>query len=328
MKKLKLTHKITLFVILSIIAVATIISIGTLRHISNSLQEQTIDAQNKSIMIASAIFERDLPGFSVSKTTKTDVRFELDKRPSFSNHDIIDAIGNITNETATLFLWDNETQDFWRKTTNIIKDDGARAVNTPLGQKGAVYPLLTKGQNFTGQATILGKEYYTRYDPIFEKGTDKVIGILYVGIAKAQFARQKSEILFTLLLISTIAACAIISIAAICIKNLLSKPLSKITEQMDQLAKGQKDFEIEGQDRQDEIGDMNRALAIFQQNAKEVERLEAEQKTAQEQADVEKRDAMHKIAQEFDDGVGHLIVSLSSASENLNTTAIEMRQIA
>jgi hypothetical protein len=62
-----------------------------------------------------------------------------------------------------------ETKDFWRKTTNIIKPDGNRAVGTPLGQKGAVYPVLTKGETFRGEAVILGTPYYTIYEPIFPR---------------------------------------------------------------------------------------------------------------------------------------------------------------
>ncbi len=96
---------------------------------------------------------------------------------------MIDNIGRMTGETVTVFAWDDATKDFWRKTTNIVKPNGERAVGTPLGQNGAVYPVLTKGNTFRGEAVILGKPYYTIYEPIFN-ANNKVIGILYAGVEK------------------------------------------------------------------------------------------------------------------------------------------------
>lgn len=88
---------------------------------------------------------------------------------AFENHDMIDRVGSISGETATIFVWDDAEQDFVRRTTNIIKDDGARAVGTVLGKANPVYASMMKGEVFRGQATILGKDYFTIYVPVLSE---------------------------------------------------------------------------------------------------------------------------------------------------------------
>jgi len=61
--------------------------------------------------------------------------------------------------------------------------------------------------------------------------------------------------------------------------------IAKITDAMRRLADGDKQVEIAGEDRKDEIGDMAGALKIFRDNAREMERLEAEQAAEKERAE-------------------------------------------
>ncbi len=135
---------------------------------SNQAKELAVAKQDVNLRVAATLFNEKVDGVNVSWSNGGNVsRIELAELPEFTSHDLIDSIGRMTGETATVFAWDPETKDFWRKTTNIIKPDGKRAVGTPLGQKGAVYPVVTKGETFHGEATILGKDYYTIYQPIF-----------------------------------------------------------------------------------------------------------------------------------------------------------------
>src|SRR3546814_16843114 len=88
--------------------------------------------------------------------------------PDFTSHDMIDEIGTVTGETATVFRWEDDKQDYIRKTTNIKKDDGSRATCTPLGKTSAAFAPVSPGRTFLGSAKILAKDYYTIYQPLLE----------------------------------------------------------------------------------------------------------------------------------------------------------------
>ncbi|WP_208987527.1 methyl-accepting chemotaxis protein [Roseibium marinum] len=139
-------------------------------------QDTALKKQDVNLRVTATILEERIEGARVTWNSTGNVsKIELAEIPSFDNHDMIDVVGRMTGETATVFAWDEETRDFWRKSTNIIKGDGKRAVGTPLGQNGAVYPVVTKGNTFHGEANILGKDYYTVYQPIFSNKGD-IIG--------------------------------------------------------------------------------------------------------------------------------------------------------
>ena len=183
-KSMKLTTKTTMLTFTLIVLSAIAVSIVSTFVIKAEIERQVVERQSASLKIAASGFKDTFPQLKVSSDKNGAVqKLEIDGIPDFPDHTMIDKIGHLTGETATVFVWDEETKDFWRRTTNIVKPDGKRAVGTPLGQKGAVYPFMMKGETFKGEAIILGSAYYTIYQPIFSP-QGKVIGILYAGVLK------------------------------------------------------------------------------------------------------------------------------------------------
>jgi methyl-accepting chemotaxis protein-2 (aspartate sensor receptor) len=84
-----------------------------------------------------------------------------------------------TGATATVFAASGE--DFIRVSTSVKKENGERAIGTTLDHAHAGYALLREGKSYVGLATLFGKQYITKYDPIKDAG-GKVIGVLYVGV--------------------------------------------------------------------------------------------------------------------------------------------------
>lgn len=99
--------------------------------------------------------------------------------PVEGNTELVDQVLQDLGDAATIFAKDGD--DYRRVSTNIIKEDGNRAVNTYLGLDSAAYPSMTEGRLFIGEANILGKDYLTAYDPILNESGDTV-GILFVGV--------------------------------------------------------------------------------------------------------------------------------------------------
>ncbi|MBC7311160.1 MAG: methyl-accepting chemotaxis protein [Rhizobium sp.] len=98
---------------------------------------------------------------------------------------IVDAVRAKAGGTATIFLGD------LRIATNVTKPDGSRATGTRLTAESVIDTVLHQGKAFRGEAEILGEAYYTIYEPVLSDG--RVIGILYVGLRKAEFAARHGE---------------------------------------------------------------------------------------------------------------------------------------
>ncbi|WP_440957609.1 methyl-accepting chemotaxis protein [Oceanicaulis sp. LC35] len=133
--------------------------------------------------------------------------------------------------------------------------------------------------------------------------------------------RAEAEVRQTELMV--IAASGLILILSIVMGVLVSDGLSgmirKITESMTKLAGGDKTIKVAGTERADEIGDMARALAVFRDQALEVDRLQAEQKEAEARAARERKAAMMDLADQFENQVGSVIQSLSDAAQEMQT---------
>ncbi len=94
------------------------------------------------------------------------------------NFELVDYVTRLAKGTATIFSKDGER--FVRITTNVLRDDGSRAVGTELNQTTKAYAALSNGHAFYGVVDILGNPYITGYEPLNAKNGD-YIGLTYVG---------------------------------------------------------------------------------------------------------------------------------------------------
>ena len=162
---------VAIFALLSL----TIVYIGKLMLDSEGLKREATNRQEINIRVAWATLDQ----------LSSDFYIQGDKLYAGShllnnNNQLVDKIKNLVGGTATIFMGDT------RVATNVIKDDGTRAIGTKLAQ-GPVYDAIFKnGKPYRGEADILGKSYITAYDPI-KDAQGNVIGILYVGIDKDEF---------------------------------------------------------------------------------------------------------------------------------------------
>lgn len=324
--KLNIASAITLtsglLVIFSLLVVGLIVyNIG-----SNQAQNTAVKQQDASLRVAATIFENALDDVTVTWAGDSNVqKLVVDKLPEFASHEMIDSIGRMTGETATVFAWDEKTRDFWRKTTNIIKPDGKRAVGTQLGQKGAVYPVVTKGETFRGEAIILGKPYYTIYMPIFTPVGD-IVGILYAGVEKtainANVNKTMTEFGYSLIPVLLIA----LAVTFFASKRLLL-PVTQLAEVTGQIAEGDLGVEVPYTDRTDQIATMARAVANLKQKSIERRELAAAQQNAE--AGKEQRQAgVEAMISSFRGRASELIASVSETAGSLDETANSLTDIA
>jgi methyl-accepting chemotaxis protein len=103
---------------------------------------------------------------------------------------IVDAVRRITKSTSTIFQRMNEQGDMLRVATNVIGDDGKRAIGTFIpaagedGQSNPVVSTVLRGDTFVGRAFVVNAWYTAVYEPLRDSNR-KVIGMLYVGVPEA-----------------------------------------------------------------------------------------------------------------------------------------------
>ena len=106
---------------------------------------------------------------------------------------------------ATLFVYDDASNQFVRRSTNVKKENGDRAVGTQLAPDHPGQAVLRKGQPYKGPAVLFGKSFMTAYYPVMNP-SGKVIGILYVGIAMAEYEAMLAQAIQTMAIAAGIAA--------------------------------------------------------------------------------------------------------------------------
>jgi methyl-accepting chemotaxis protein len=108
----------------------------------------------------------------------------------------------------------------------------------------------------------------------------------------------------------------------------ITHALGTLHSAMSRLARGDLSVIIPGTGRGDELREMAVAVQVFKDNAIEMDRLRAEQKAAEQRAEMEKKQAMARLAGEFEANVGAIVHVVASAATELESTATSMSTIA
>ncbi|MDC7788438.1 cache domain-containing protein [Rhodoplanes sp. TEM] len=150
-----------------------------------------------------------------------------------------------------------------------------------------------------------------------------VVTGVYIDDLEAQTwsAARLSLTVAGLLLLATVVVSGLVA-------RSITRPLSSMTTAMKALATGNLDVAVPGVGRRDEIGDMAEAVQVFKTNAIDRERLEAEQKASETRAAARRRIDMQRLADQFEEAVGGIIGTVSSAATELEATATTLTRTA
>ena len=148
------------------------------------VRESDKDLRNRANGLAKA-FQGSLPGtFSLEDRTvdiggKPTPVLSLDAKMLNLDFALIDKFTLTTGAVATVFAKTGD--DFVRVTTSLKNEQGARAVGTLLDRGHPGYKAALEGGSYVGLASLFGRQYMTRYDPI-KDATGKIVGLTFVGL--------------------------------------------------------------------------------------------------------------------------------------------------
>ncbi|MTI58957.1 MAG: HAMP domain-containing protein [Firmicutes bacterium] len=177
------------------------------------------------------------------------------------NNEVVDYIGELTNDVVTIFA--NDT----RVTTNV-KENGKRAVGTAVSVEVAE-TVLGKGEDYYGEANVVGSLYQTAYTPIKDKD-GKIIGIWSVATSKEFVNKMINNAIKGLTYVFLIVL--VITIPLILFSSkLIADPIIDLSQIINKLADFDLRFDENSKtvnylDRKDEIGQITNSLVTMQKN--------------------------------------------------------------
>ncbi len=110
-------------------------------------------------------------------------------------------------------------------------------------------------------------------------------------------------------------------IVAVLIARSIVGPLTSMTRAMGTLAGGDLAVEIPSRGKADEIGDMAKAIQVFKDNMIDTERMRHEQTEIEARQAEDRKKDMVRLADQFEQAVGEIVDTVSSASNELEASA-------
>ncbi|GGI30366.1 methyl-accepting chemotaxis protein [Bradyrhizobium guangdongense] len=191
---------------------------------------------------------------------------------------------------------------------------GALAVRYKAAAAAAVKAEDTKTRILEERLRPAAKEISTRVDKLVAANNE------YTALRQSQLMTALEQATWVSLAVGVLVILVLAGSALFSVLN-IARPIRRIGDVLLQLAGGNKAVEIPYTARGDEVGDNARAAQTFRDNLIRIEQMEAEQKDQEAAAATRRKQEMIRLAGAFEDAVGGIINSVSSASQQLESAA-------
>lgn len=167
------------------------------------------------------------------------------------NQEIINYLEQFMNGTVTIFAEDT------RIATNVEEEDGSLALGTTVSDEVA-QQVLNEGEDYYGEATVVGNNYYTAYTPI-QNESGEIIGMFYAGAPEGLV----NDVVYTIFLWVSVIMLVLIAIILFSLSIFMNKtiftPLDKVIQTTGEIAEGNLKTNLE-LNRKDEFGQLEKTI--------------------------------------------------------------------
>ncbi len=191
----------------------------------------------------------------------------------------------------------------------------------------AMYDAFIASKSLTPSTVIddASGNFYV-FAPISFVGPSE-IWTLVVEVPVATVLADAQKLIYTIIAIVAVALLLGALIFA-WVGGRIAKPIVALANVTSDVAQGNFSAEVKGAERGDEIGDLARSVEVLKQGQQDKKRLEEEQKSNAERAEVEKRAAMKALADGFERSVKGVVDSVTSSAQQLQKHAQSMSEVA
>lgn len=151
-----------------------------------------------------------------------------------SDNDFVDRMETMLDSDVTVF------HGIERISTTIMRD-GERLVGTRLEHDYIINPVLEEGENYYGEATILGINYVTSYQPLIGVGGEPV-GILFIGKDSEIIGKMSNNLTGYIGVLLLVLGGLFVAAILYLIRNFLSNKLEELSSFFEELAEGKGDL--------------------------------------------------------------------------------------
>ncbi len=236
----------------------------------------------------------------------------------------------------------------------IDRINGIMSGAAGLGEKGEAYivgddHLMRSDSRFSEESTILTQEVvnpaidaaisgkavvaetrgYRDIDMLTATTPYRFNGanwVLVAEVAVDEVFRPVAEMRNTMIMVASLMLAMVACLGTLLARQ-ISKPLGQLTESIRKLAEGDTTITLSIEGRQDEIGDISRAVEVFRQNAIEQKRMEAE-KEAENDAKQARTQGIERLIRTFEEQAKSILGSVAGSASELENTAQSMSATA
>jgi methyl-accepting chemotaxis protein len=321
--KLKLATKINVLVLSIILVFAAVIGVVVNDQITKGIKAFATEKARADLALAHRYIDERFPG----DWKATDGELYKGTTLMNDNFDLVDAIGEDTGDTVTIFSGDT------RIATNVLID-GERAVGTQASEE-VIETVITNGELYLGEANVVGNQYQTAYMPLTD-ASGQVIGMLYVG-ASQEFITETVANALTFIFIALLLVAVVASLAVYWFTRKMKKRLTVVTAALE--AAGNGDFTTAIKDTNgDELSVLaesyNRMAEKLQDtlhrmidSANQVA-SSSEQLTASAEQTSQATETITEAIQQVAEGSEKASASVEDASQSLETMAMSVHAIS
>lgn len=140
----------------------------------------------------------------------------------------------------------------------------------------------------------------------------------------AETAKASNEQLTNLTMAGIGIIGLLILVCGLVISRSISKPLSAIVGLMERSSKGEIGLNIPAIAQKDEVGDLARALEIFDKNNAEVDRLKKQEEVNRQKSAVDRSDELSSIANSLETQVQSVVSNVSTQSDTMSSESTRL----
>lgn len=163
---------------------------------------------------------------------------------AFDDNSLVDYVKGDATTEYTIFLRDE-------RISTTLMENGARMVGTKMNESIADI-VLNKGQNYSGEAVILGNNYTSMYKPLYDE-SNEVIGALFVGVLTSEIKSGETGTVVSCVIAEVVVAALFAALLIVYINKRIANPIIELSKGTEQIANGNLNVNIKTR-QNNEIG--------------------------------------------------------------------------
>jgi methyl-accepting chemotaxis protein len=258
---MRIRTKAVLFGTVSVVVSVVVTTLVLVSLMHAELTRQALEYQNAKLKVLHELLRQK------GEPRVEDGKLKFGSYVANWDNEVVDRLAALLGGTATIFLHDT------RIATNVLKDDGSRAVGSALVGP-ARDSTIDRHQPFRGETEILGSTYFTAYDPIVD-ADGRTIGVLYVGVKQDDFFQSFRHLVLTAGVGAVFMALAFALAVWYATGRLLTR-VSDLSRSADAVSMGEELDKPLTSASQDEVGELTKSVDRLRQSMRAaLQRLKA-----------------------------------------------------